>query len=87
LPGWAVRAAQHYDFNPTQAASLARAREVDEKWRIRRGSCFLPIGDLPVGDVMLGQKIALETFESRALAATRNFTPNAFPFRPTRPLR
>jgi hypothetical protein len=36
---------------------------------------------------MLGQKIALETFESRALAATRNFTPNAFPFRPTRPLR
>jgi hypothetical protein len=30
--------------------------------------CFLPGGNLAVGDVMLAQKIALETFESGALA-------------------
>jgi hypothetical protein len=30
--------------------------------------CFLPEGKLAAGDVMLAQKIALETFESQALA-------------------
>ena len=30
--------------------------------------CFLPAGNLAVGDVMLAQKIALETYESGALA-------------------
>jgi hypothetical protein len=30
--------------------------------------CFEPLGLLPVGDVMLSQKIALELFESDALA-------------------
>jgi hypothetical protein len=30
--------------------------------------CFLPEGKLATGDVMLAQKIALETFESQALA-------------------
>jgi hypothetical protein len=30
--------------------------------------CFLPEGNLVAGDCMLAQKIALETFESRALA-------------------
>jgi hypothetical protein len=30
--------------------------------------CFLPEGNLAAGDVMLAQKIALETFESQALA-------------------
>jgi hypothetical protein len=30
--------------------------------------CFLPEGKLAAGDVMLAQKIALETFESDALA-------------------
>ena len=29
--------------------------------------CFEPQGQLPVGDVMLAQKIALELFESKAL--------------------
>jgi hypothetical protein len=31
--------------------------------------CFGPAGDLPVGDIMLAQKIALETDEGGALAA------------------
>jgi hypothetical protein len=30
--------------------------------------CFLPVGKLAAGDVMLAQKIALETFERQALA-------------------
>ena len=30
--------------------------------------CFLPEADLPLGDVMLAQKIALETFEIEAIA-------------------
>jgi hypothetical protein len=30
--------------------------------------CFLPVGNLASGDCMLAQKIALETFESNALA-------------------
>jgi hypothetical protein len=35
--------------------------------------CFGPLGNLPVGDVLLAQKIALETMELRALAkANRN---------------
>jgi hypothetical protein len=29
--------------------------------------CFLPEGKLAAGDIMLAQKIALETFESQAL--------------------
>jgi hypothetical protein len=30
--------------------------------------CFVPVGNLAAGDCMLAQKIALETFESEALA-------------------
>ena len=36
----------------------------DERGRIQDGLCFMPIGGLPIGDVMLAQKIALETCES-----------------------
>ncbi|WP_425305326.1 hypothetical protein [Bradyrhizobium erythrophlei] len=32
------------------------------------GWCFMPVGSLVVGDVMLAQKIALETYEYGALA-------------------
>ena len=32
------------------------------------GWCFMPVGSLVVGDVMLAQKIALDTHEYRALA-------------------
>jgi hypothetical protein len=68
------------------AGSATNVCEVDEKGRIERGLCFLPIGDLPIGDVVLAQKIALETFQGRTLATARNFTPNVFSFRRTRPL-
>jgi hypothetical protein len=41
--------------------------EYDGKGRRIRLLCFMPRGGVPVSDVMLGQKIALELFESDAL--------------------
>jgi hypothetical protein len=61
--------------------------EVDEKSRPKLGLCFRPIGELPIGDVMLSQKIALESCESGALAVARRFVPNGFMFRRSRSLR
>lgn len=61
--------------------------EIDEKGRPTTGLCFLPVGELPIGDVMLAQKIALENFESRALAVARIFVPNGFAFRRSRLVR
>jgi len=42
--------------------------EIDEAGRVSLALCFVPKGSLVTGDVMLAQKIALETFERRALA-------------------
>ena len=60
--------------------------EIDENGRPKVGLCFLPRGDLPIGDVMLAQKIALESCETSALAVARKFTPNGFLFSRSRPL-
>jgi hypothetical protein len=60
--------------------------EIDERGRLKEGLCFMPIGALPIGDVMLAQKIALETCEGEVRAVARRFTPNGFHFRQTRPL-
>jgi hypothetical protein len=43
-------------------------REIDVAGGVKLGLCFAPKGSLATGDVMLAQKIALETFERRALA-------------------
>ena len=37
------------------------------------GWCFMPVGSLVAGDVMLAQKIALETYEYSALAVANRF--------------
>ena len=42
-------------------------REIDEAGGVKLGLCFAPKGSLATGDVMLAQKIALETFERRSL--------------------
>ena len=57
---------------------VSNVRELDEDGKPRLGVCFAPEGALPVGDVMLAQKIALETHEqsTRALA---NCFPTALP--------
>jgi hypothetical protein len=53
--------------------------ELDEAGRPKMGWCFLPKGSLAAGDVMLAQKIALETFESGALKVAQRFVPNGRP--------
>ena len=50
--------------------------ELDDTGRIKAGWCFVPKGSLVAGDVMLVQKIALETQENSALAVAKQFTPS-----------
>src|SRR6202795_63142 len=47
--------------------------ELDGAGRPRVGWCFAPKGHLVAGDVMLAQKIALETDERRVLAVANRF--------------
>jgi hypothetical protein len=61
--------------------TMANVCEIDEEGRPRLGLCFRTMGELPIGDVMLAQKIALENCESSALAVARSFVPNVFMFR------
>ena len=49
--------------------------ELDDTGRLKMGWCFVPQGCLVAGDVMLAQKIALETFETRALLVAKRFAP------------
>jgi len=51
--------------------------DIDEASRIRAGWCFIPKACLVAGDVMLAQKIALETDERATLAIAKNFMPNS----------
>jgi hypothetical protein len=53
----------------------ANVFELDDGGLPREGWCFVPNDHLVAGDVMLAQKIALETDERGALAAANNFTP------------
>lgn len=48
--------------------------ELDDGGVPRVGWCFVPDDHLVAGDVMLAQKIALETDERGALAVANNFT-------------
>ena len=49
--------------------------ELDDDGRAMAGWCFIPDCYLVAGDVMLAQKIALETNERGALAIAHRFTP------------
>jgi hypothetical protein len=42
--------------------------QLDQDGRRARLLCFMPRGGLPVGDIMLAQKIALELFESDTIS-------------------
>ena len=50
--------------------------ELDCTGRRKVGWCFVPVDTLVAGDVVLAQKIALETDEWSALAVARNFMPS-----------
>src|SRR5579859_5741997 len=60
-------------------ASVANVEELDKVGRPIMRYCFIPKGDLVPGDVMLAQKIALETNELAALAVANRFAPAARP--------
>ena len=49
--------------------------ELDDAGHPKMGWCFVPEGYLVPGDVMLAQKIALETSEIRALSVANNLAP------------
>ncbi|WP_458309391.1 hypothetical protein [Bradyrhizobium sp. 195] len=51
----------------------ANVNEIDEHGRLGTGQCFVPLGGLAQGDVMLAQKLALETDEKRALSVANSF--------------
>ena len=53
----------------------ANIDELNRHGRPEVGLCFIPDGHLVAGDVMLAQKIALETSEYRALALANRFLP------------
>lgn len=76
---------QHKYFDVTGCHSGKRYRichgratniyELDYAGRPRVGWCFIPKDRLVPGDVMLAQKIALETDESAALRVAKKFPP------------
>ena len=49
--------------------------EIDPDGRLGTGWCFVPTGGLVAGDVMLAQKIALETCERAALTVANKLPP------------
>ncbi len=58
--------------------------EMDKAGHTKSGWCFVPNCRLAAGDVMLAQKIALETCENSALAVANRFPPNQMTFRASR---
>jgi len=55
--------------------TMSNVLELDEKLEPKTGWCFLPERALAIGDVMLVQKIALETDEAAVLAIAKSFSP------------
>ena len=49
--------------------------EIDDAGQLKVCLCFIPYGQLVAGDVMLAQKIAIETDENGALAVANTFLP------------
>ncbi len=57
----------------------ANVKLLDRKGREVRALCFLPRGNLVIGDILLAQKVALELFESDALKVANKFPPDPLP--------
>jgi hypothetical protein len=54
--------------------TMTNIQELDADGRPVMGWCFIPSGQLVAGDIMLAQKIALETNERDALAVAKQFS-------------
>jgi hypothetical protein len=55
---------------------VINVEELDATGRCTRRLCFSPGGLLPLGDMLLAQKISLELFEDAALAVAGRWGPN-----------
>jgi len=53
---------------------MSNVREIDAAGCPKVGWCFMPVGQLVAGDVMLAQKIALETNEFAVLAVANKLS-------------
>ena len=80
---------RHFDVVGNQSGKRYRihfgvsvnVHELDRSGAPKIGWCFAPKGPLVPGDVMLAQKIALETNEYGALAAANRFPVSVMPQR------
>jgi hypothetical protein len=78
---WQLEAYNHFEVIGCDSGTRYRIKhgvstnvvELDGNGRALVGWCFIPQGNLVAGDVMLAQKIALETDERRALAIAKQF--------------
>ena len=76
-------ARRHFDVTGCHSGKRYRIRygtamnvfELDRAGRPLAGWCFVPKDNLVAGDVMLAQKIALETDEWTALTVAKSFPP------------
>jgi hypothetical protein len=59
--------------------TTTNVHEIDAAGCPKVGQCFVPAGYLVAGDVILAQKIALETNEFGALAVANSFLPHEQP--------
>ena len=57
---------------------VSNVYEIDQADEPITGLCFAPAGNLPEGDIMLAQKIALETSEHKTLALANRFLPRFY---------
>ena len=62
-------------YNRMTHRDATNVYEIDDAGRPKVGWCFLPDGRLVAADIMLAQKIALETNEHNALAVANGFAP------------
>jgi hypothetical protein len=69
---------KHYRVRPTRQMNVD---ELDQNGARKAAWCFGPEGELPIGDVMLAQKIALENNERAALEVANRGHPYEIPAR------
>jgi hypothetical protein len=57
--------------------AVMNVHQLDPAGRTMAQWCFAPIGGLAPGDILLAQKVALETMERKVLALANRRTPRA----------
>ncbi|TCU69298.1 hypothetical protein EDE08_10846 [Bradyrhizobium sp. R2.2-H] len=63
-------------------STVSNIRELNDAGAPVEGGCFFPAAALPIGDVVLAQKIILEDDEPRALAIANRFASTSRPIQP-----